>query len=303
MPALRFLIFLAVLATANSALAEFAVSLFVPDQKAASREYSEALQGALRRVAPALPVKIIGTLDELPEQTRGVVVAVGSQAFQSVIQKPRRVPVLAALMPRFAYERAAQQAPGVQAVSAVFLDQPEERQLALLSLLPGPPVTVGVMRTANQVLSLSRLRSGAAKFRLKLREEVLSPEYELATAIQNLAGQADVILASPDPAIFSPQTIPGILLSAYRARVPLVGFSPAYTRAGALVSLHSSVRQLAEQAAEMIRAMAAGASLPAPQVPNDFEVSINRQVARSMGLDLPSEAAMVERLKALERAP
>lgn len=301
MSSLRFLILLALLLSAGAASAAPLVSLLVADQKAANVEFASAFRKALTRLAPTVEVRETEVFDETSAASPKVIVAVGSQSFLQAIQKSKRAPVVAALLPRYAYERVLQQATGGVATSAVFLDQPEDRQLAMLSLLPGPPDTIGIFRSASNVLSLPRLRAGAAKYRLKLREEQVSAEHDLASAIQNMSAHADVILATPDPAIFSPQTIPGILLSAYRSRVPLVGFSPAYTRAGALVSMHSSVVQLAEQTAEMIRLMVAGGSVPAPQVPSDFEVSINRQVARSMGIELPVEGVLAERIRARER--
>lgn len=302
MSSIRLVILLLLLLSAGAATAAPVVSLLMGDQKAASVEFAIAFRNALARSAPAIEVRETDVYDEASAASPKAIVAVGSQSFQLAIQKSKRVPVVAALLPRYAYERVLQQASGGVATSAVFLDQPEDRQLAMLSLLPGPPETIGVFRSASNVLSHSRLRAGAAKYRLKLREEQVSAEHDLASAIQNMSAHADVILATPDPAIFSPQTIAGILLSAYRSRVPLVGFSPAYTRAGALLSMHTSVPQLAEQTAEMIRLMVAGGSVPAPQAPSDFEVSINRQVARSMGIELPAEAVLVERIKARERA-
>lgn len=299
MPSIRLAILFVLLLSAGAVHAAPLVNLLVADPKAANVEFVSAFRKAMARLAPAVEVRESEAVDETPAAR--LVVAVGSQSFQQAIQKSSRGPVVAALLPRYAYERILQQAGATVATSAVFLDQPEDRQLAMLSLLPGPPDTIGIFRSATNVLSLPRLRAGAAKYRLKLREEAVLAENELASAIQNLSAHADVILATPDPAIFSSQTIPGILLSAYRARVPLVGFSPAYTRAGALVSMHSSVAQLAEQTAEMARQVVAGGSVPAPQVPSDFEVSINRQVARSMGIELPTEAVLVDRIKARER--
>lgn len=302
MSSIRLLILLALMFSAGAASAAPVVGLLVADQKAANIEFAGAFRKSLARIAPAVEVQETDLFDDASASSLKVIVAVGSQSFQQAIQKSKRAPVVAALLPRYAYERVLQQATGAVSASAVYLDQPEDRQLAMLSLLPGPPDTIGVFRSASNVLSMPRLRAGAAKYRLKLREESVSADHDLASAIQNMSAHADVILATPDPAIFSPQTIPGILLSAYRSRVPLVGFSPAYTRAGALVSLHSSVPQLAEQAAELIRQMVVGGGVPVPQAPNDFEVSINRQVARSMGIELPSEAVLVERIKARERA-
>lgn len=294
----RFLI-LVLLMTAWLARADTVVSVFVPDQKAANKEFSEALQRALARLSVTVSVREVQAIDGVV--AGGLVVAVGSQAFQEAQRKSAGRAVIGALLPRHAYERVLQQAAAGVPTSAVFLDQPEERQLALVSLLPGPPATIGVIRSGNAVISWARLRAAAARYRFKLQEESLSADSDLAAAIQNVSGQTDVILATPDPAVFSPQTISGILLSAYRSRVPLVGFSPAYTRAGALLSLHSSVQQLAAQTAEMVRVVAAGGALPAPQVPTHFEVSVNRQVARSLGVELPSEIVLVDHLRALER--
>lgn len=294
------------LAAAGEVLSEPAVLILLPDQKAANREFSEALQKALRRVSPTLSLAEVVSVDDGQfEGQQKIVVAVGSQAYQAALTLPRRGPVVAALLPRLTYEKLQQQATGATAANstAVFLDQSEERQLALLSLLPGPPTSVGVVRSASSGLSMPRLRAAAPRFRIKLVEEVVSSERDLASAIQVMASQSDVILATPDPEVFNPQTIQGILLSAYRARVPLVGFSPAYTRAGALISLHSSVNQLAQQTAEVVRLIAQGDGVPPPQSPNEFEVSINRQVARSMSIDLPAEAVLVDKIKARARLP
>lgn len=298
----RFLILFFLLLSAGTACADPVVSVLLTDQKAANVEFAAAFRKSLKRIAPLIEVKETGAIDSASPEHQKVIVAVGSQSFQKAIQESRS-PVVGALLPRFSYERLQSQANQSVAISAVFLDQPEERQLAFLSILPGPPGVVGVLQTATSVVSLTRLRSGATKFRLKINEEVISPGRDIGAVMQTITGQSDIILATPDPDIFNPQTIQGILLSAYRARVPLIGFSPAYTRAGALASLHSSVSQLAEQTAEMVRLIVQTDTVPPPQVPAEFEVSVNRQVARSMGIDLPAEAILVERIKSKVKAP
>lgn len=300
---LRLLLLCTLLLSGGSAFANQVVTLLVTEQKLANREFADAFVSALRRMAPGLTVRETAALDEEPESPQRIVVAVGSLAFRFSIQKARQPRVIAALVPRLSFEKLLQQYGGGGPTSAIYLDQPEDRQMALISLLPGPPATVGIVQSASGGISPSRLRSAAQKYRLKLNEETVSSERELASAVQLLTGQSDVMLATPDPGVFNPQSIQSILLSTYRARVPLIGFSPAYTKAGALLSLHSSVRQLAEQTAEMVRQAAAGSSLPAPQSPREFELSVNRQVARSMGIELPSEATLVEQLRNRERQP
>lgn len=302
MRAIRFLMAVLLL-SAVATRADAVIVLLATDQKPATQEFIVAFKSTVRRVAPGMAVRDSGEAELGAEPRAKAIVAVGSAAFQTAIRKAGRTPVVAALVPRAGYERLLAQQAGNVSSSAVYLDQPEERQLSLISLLPGPPKAVGVMRSLNSALSLSRLRAGAQKYALTLIEETLGPGQDVGSAMQKLIGQVEVILATPDPEVFNQQTIQGILLGAYRSRIPLVGFSPAYTRAGALVSLHSSVSQLAEQTAEMVAAIGSGGTLPGAQWPRRFEVSSNRQVARSLGVELPTDAALAEGLRLRERAP
>ncbi|MGC3963288.1 MAG: ABC transporter substrate binding protein [Rhodocyclaceae bacterium] len=110
-----------------------------------------------------------------------------------------------------------------------------------------------------------------------------------------------VLMAVPDTAVFNSQTIPNLLLSAYRFRVPVVGFSQAYVKAGALIALYSTPAQIGTQSAEVARGVLAGGAVPAPQYPRLFSVGINTHVARSLGYQLDSETGIREKLERLER--
>jgi ABC-type uncharacterized transport system substrate-binding protein len=65
-----------------------------------------------------------------------------------------------------------------------------------------------------------------------------------------------------------------------------------------LLSLHSSPAQIGRQAAEWVSGAIQGmpVRLPPPAYPTYFSVSINEQVARSLGFALPSEAELEKRL-------
>jgi ABC-type uncharacterized transport system substrate-binding protein len=105
-----------------------------------------------------------------------------------------------------------------------------------------------------------------------------------------------------DPQVFNGNTLPNILLASYRARIPVMAFSPAYVKAGALLSLHSTPSQVGSQAGVVARSALQGAALPAPQYPTDFTVSVNDYVARSLGLGLDA-TTLSERLHSLEKRP
>ncbi|HUY02335.1 MAG TPA: ABC transporter substrate binding protein, partial [Rhodocyclaceae bacterium] len=128
------------------------------------------------------------------------------------------------------------------------------------------------------------------------------PGQPLYPALARALDGADALLAVADPLVYNGNTIENILLASFRAGVPLVAFSPAYVRAGALLGLYSTPAQIGTQAGKMARAVLQGRPLPPPQYPTEFTVEINRHVARSLGLDL-NAAVLARRLQQMERLP
>jgi putative tryptophan/tyrosine transport system substrate-binding protein len=300
-PALRFGKLLAIaglaLATGTVLCAE-SVVIVLSDQKGPVTEFAQALDDALRRTLPQVGVRTVGAADVEGLGDARLVIAAGSAAQAAVIARPDRPPVLAVLAPRASFERQFSRA---GRVAALYLDHPEERQLALIAMLPAQPSSVAFVASPASGVSAQRLRSAAQRLDMRINEFPVTGERDAARAIQEATSQSEVLLAHPDPAVFNTQTIQSVLLTTYRARVPVVGFSSAYTRAGALMSLHSSAQQLAEQTADMARQALQSGLLPASQYPRDYEVSVNRQVARSLGIEVPAESVLVERLRQRER--
>jgi len=100
--------------------------------------------------------------------------------------------------------------------------------------------------------------------------------------------------------VFNSETAANILMAAYRRQVPLVGFSPAYVKAGALLALYSTPAQVGTRGGDVLRQNLAGRSLPPPQWSREFTVKVNQDVARSLGFAL-DEARLGEQLREGER--
>lgn len=295
----RLLAVVGLLLAAGAAWPGDSIVVVLSEQKGPVAEFADALTGALRRALPQAVVRTVAAADAENLGDPRLVIAAGSAAQGAVLARADRPPVIAVLTPRVSFDRQfARQA----RVAALYLDHPEERQLALATLLPSQPSSIAFVASQASGVSLQRLRHAAQRLDLRINEYAVTAERDVARAIQEAAAQSEILLAHPDPAVFNPQTIQSILLTTYRARVPVLGFSPAYTRAGALLSLHSSPQQLAEQTAEMARQALATGQLPTSQHPREFEVSVNRQVARSLGIEVPAESVLVERLRQRERA-
>lgn len=128
-----------------------------------------------------------------------------------------------------------------------------------------------------------------------IRENVLR-EGDLFPALQRVTTDPAVLVATPDNEVFNSYSLQNVLLATYRQRSPVLGFSPAYVRAGAVLGLYVTPAQIGRQAAEMAKAVLAGAPLPQPQTPRYFEIGTNPQVAHSLGIDLEAPEVLRARL-------
>lgn len=228
-------------------------------------------------------------------------VAVGVDAAEALAALPERPPVLAILVPRAWYLRSGRarlSSGNRRTQSAIYLDQPFERQALLIRLALPDVRRVGVLLSPEQSGVLGELEEALRAQRLSLVHATVTADERLITPLETVLAEADLLLALPDPLVFNRNTAQSLFLTSYRYRDPVLGYSRSLTRAGALLSLHSSPAQIGRQAAEWIgSAMQGGAvHLPPPAYPSYFSVSINDQVARSLGFALPSEADLEKRL-------
>lgn len=242
---------------------------------------------------------------EVPGLQGGKVwITLGAEALGRALPRDGHPPIVAALIPRLGFERILRETmhKSTAGVAALYLDQPFARQLDLLRLALPEVKRVGVLWGHESLQQQAGLAAIAQSRGLEVVGSTVTSPASLYAGLKTVLGDADVLLAVADPAVYNGTTISNILLATYRSRVPLVAFSPAYTKAGALMSLHSAPRQVGGQAATMARAVLQGGAMPVSQYPLDFSVVVNDYVARSLGLTL-DEGVLSERLRRVERRP
>lgn len=265
--------------------------------------YVEVAEEIRNRLGPAAKVSLHDTAGgALPELgSARLAVAVGARAAAQLATGPGSMPLLVTLMPREAFERVAGgRRAGTRPISAIHLDQPVERQFDLIRLALPEAKRIGTLLGPASSRRYSTLAATAMERGFRLDARQVAQESDLAPALQALLPDVDLLLALPDSAVFNAGTIQMILLSTYRHQRPLIGFSASYTRAGAVLSLFSTPRQIGAQAADMLRAALASGRLPPPQYPRQYQVAVNPHVAHSLGLRLESEQVLLQRLRALE---
>ena len=272
----------------------------------AYQETISSLRDRLSGASPGATVRVMQHADYVafgPGPSR-MLVAVGSRATDEVLRDPRvnPIPVLSILLPRESFEQLASSAPERTraTTSAIYLDQPVPRQLALITTALPEWTRIALLSGPESAVLANEIAAEAGRLGLTVVPAQLHSERDLYAALRLTLKQPAALIALPDREIFNSHTIQNILLTSYRLRSPLIGFSPSYVRAGALLAVYSTPTQIGAQAAEASAAFLTNGALPAPAYPTDFTVGINPTVARSLGIQLESPAAIEAVLRQLE---
>lgn len=175
-------------------------------------------------------------------------------------------------------------------------------QLALIRAILPATNRIGMLVSNNDDMSWLRVfKQYAAEQSIEVRFQTVD-KARIARQVSELAATTDILLAQPDTDIYNRETIRFILLAAYRQNKVLIGPSPAFVNAGALATLYAPSALVAEEVAQKIRYFLKNNKLPPASRIKNLKVSLNPQVAKSLGLSVPTTTEL-ERLLHLEELP
>ncbi|MEI6732632.1 MAG: ABC transporter substrate binding protein [Comamonadaceae bacterium] len=293
---------------ALGACAQSSVVIVSSDDGAAYAEAAQALVQELERGGVSrFSIRRINASewrDARPQAPR-LYVTLGAEAADLLARFVPGAPVLCALLPRNSFEaillRTGRKVSSQ--LSALFLDQPAQRQFQLIRLAFPSARRVGVLWGPDQAKDGGEWRTQAQAAGFQLVDAEVGTEDLLFPALKQVLDGTDLLLAVPSPQVYNSRTIQNILLTSFRANVPMMAFSPAYVRAGALLAVYVTPSQVGVQAAHLARAVLEGKTLPASGVySNDFHISVNEHVAHSLDLSL-DEQDLSRRLRQREARP
>lgn len=172
------------------------------------------------------------------------------------------------------------------------------KQFKLIRVLNDEWETVSILLSSRNINLTHQLESCAAEFKLKVKIIIISEYLNIIDALNSSLSDSDILLALPDPSVYNVRTIKSILLTTYRHRVPVIGFSESFVHAGALAAIHSSSKQIGIQVAELIKQYNNDKKIDSHYIyPEYFDVSINHNVAKSLKISVPDKALIKEQLK------
>lgn len=247
------------------------------------------------RIAEDLYKRLVPTFaafrTELAQQRRMVYIAIGPDGLRQAAARRCDCVVIAAFTSSQVWRAVVAALPPARAkaMTAVYAEPAPADQVRLATLLYRRPVRVAAILGPDTAFLLPEL-AGQAEVLQAGREDDMG---DILARVK----RSEVLLALPDSAIYNPENIRNILLSTYRRKQAVIGFSADMVKVGALASTYSEIEDINAQVAEMAAAFVATGELPAPQFPHYFRTAINEGVARSLDVAVSDEARRFARAR------
>ena len=216
-----------------------------------------------------------------------VIVAVGSEAVHAVLEGASPAKIVSTMT------LAADRVAGPQArrvTAAVYLDIPIRTMIAELRKLFPEKVRVGVIRNPG------REGDSALQIRSQAPEPGSLEIADCATADQLLPvflafrKKVDFVICLPDGSLYNSATARPLIMASLENRLPIVGFSPAFLRAGAAVAVYPDYRSIGQQTADLVRRCLDPGDCASWETPRKIDVAVNAKVLRMLGTEFKANA-------------
>ena len=172
------------------------------------------------------------------------------------------------------------------------MELPVDRQLQMLRSFLPTARRLGMLydpsKTASRLKETSAL---ATAHGFHIQGFPVDSEKEVPQQLKALLSTVDALWLVPDSTVLTNESIQFILESALARHVPVIGFSPEFTRLGAFLSFAANYSEIGRQTGLLAKRLLNGEK-PMPLNPVPMErarVSVNLKTARFLGLEIPKE--------------
>ncbi len=188
------------------------------------------------------------------------------------------------------------------AQSDLITAQPECRHIQLIKSLNPDWSTVAVLSSVDSLDIAAALTKCTIRQNLNLKVYAITDKSDLLETLETAVEDNDVLLAITDPFIYNSHTVKNILLTAYRHRKPVIGYSDSFVQAGAVAAIYTSPESIGNKASRIISGFFDNNWQFDKNMysTDDFSISTNTHVATSLEIILPSKESI---RKSMEKRP
>jgi len=212
-----------------------------------------------------------------------LVFALGTDAVRTASQHLRDQPLLATMI----LGNSVLQ--GQPHATSITLDMPVSKQLRWHRRFLPDVKRVGILyNPTNNQDWVDRARKVADEIGLEIVAVSVDSPQDITPALKSLKQRVDSIMAIPDKMVYSSNTAKAVLLFSFRNRIPFVGLSSAWVKAGALYALDWDYSELGRQSADTAAKILNGVKPEKikTEVPDKSVYQLNLKTAKHMKLKI-----------------
>ena len=264
--------------------------IYNPDSKT-EIELVEKIQLLLKEKNIPLDITHNSILSSQKKAHIDLVIAIGKKIIKQAIDQYKHNKMLLVSPTPVTKEIA-----GADKSSYFFMSQPYCRQMGFIRLINPSFKTIGLLESGASGIDMGMLEQCAHENQLSIYT-VMSEKGRLTDHVRQVLKHSDTLLALPDLKIYNRKTVKPVLLTSYRLRKPVIGFSNSFVNAGAAAAIYSNLQQIADSITRLIIQIRNHQAITDINYPDDFSISINKQVFRALDLPVPDPLLIKEALK------
>lgn len=232
-------------------------------------------------------------LAEIRRKNPQLIVTLGSAATERVAKVVKDIPVLfcMALNPMASGFIRSMTTSGNNLAGASLDIPPQVQFEAIRSLVPNAK-KIGVIYNPRETETvIQQARKAAKEMGLELLAVPIASGDKVPDALRTMDKNVDALWAVADSTTFTPASAEFIFLHTLRNKLPFMGLSPAFVKAGALLALAIDYQEVGAQCGGLATKILSGenpSSLPIT-TPQRVVLHINMKTAETIGLKIPPE--------------
>lgn len=177
-------------------------------------------------------------------------------------------------------------------MTGTLLEVPVDRQLKIMRMFFPTLRRLGTLydpaRSSSRVKEAAR-HATSADFQLKGLP--VESEKDVPQQLRTLLWDVEALWLMPDSTVLTNESVQFILESSLARQIPVIGFSPEFTRLGGLLSLSVNYGEVGRETGLLAKRILAGERLlPLNPVPIErIKITVNLKTAKFLGLTLTKE--------------
>jgi putative ABC transport system substrate-binding protein len=214
-----------------------------------------------------------------------LILTVGTEATNEVSQNISDIPIVFTMV--FDPEKILNQRNDLVGAS---VNIPAEHQLNMIKEILPAAEEVGIIYDPNRNASFVESSTIVAKkFDLRIKPFPVKSQKDIPEALKRLSKNADVLWGIVDETVYTSRTTESIIKYTVKERLPFIGNSEPYVKAGALCALVFDNRNIGQQAAELAKQILSGtpASELQTTTPEKIQLAVNLRTADIIGVNIP----------------